>query len=106
MYSLLSSGYAWFRSKLVNSTANSSPSHVFLSVNLFTEIGADVMEVGHRCLLWPHNWEDIIEHFSGEFPTNIHRIKCHMHYFYIISSGERKKWNIIITKKKWFHDIW
>ncbi len=33
--------------------------------------------------------------FLGELPTKIHRRKFHMHYLYIVSSGETQNWNII-----------
>ncbi len=39
-------------------------------MNLITEIGADVMKVGHRRNLWCHNVEDVIEHFSGGISNN------------------------------------
>ncbi len=49
-------------------------------MNLFTEIGTDVMKVCHTHHLWRYNADDAIEH--------VYMQKCHVYYCYIISSGD------------------
>ncbi len=39
-------------------------------MNLFTEIGIDIMKVRHNCHKWCHNAEEFIEHLFGGIFNN------------------------------------